>query len=98
MESRKSRSKGIKGEGEKCNYTLETSHKSDFQSLTTKSNNILFNYRNWANLTLEVVSSDHGGFVFLKNNKKILIRSKKSKLIHYKAEKIVTSIKTFLRM
>jgi len=64
-------------------YTLELSQKSDFQPLTTKSDNI-------GHPTVEIRQiwpGFQGGFVFFKKIK-ILIRFKKSKLIYFKLEKM----------
>ena len=82
--------------GKSSIFTLKLSQKSDFQPSTTKPNNIshptiktrqiwpLWWFRRWFCIFLKKIKS--------------LIRSKKSKLIHFKTEKYETSIIFFLKM
>ena len=72
------------------NYTIELSQESNSQSSTTKLDNI-------GHSTIEIRQIWPLGKVVL-YFKEILIRSKKSKLIHFKSEKIETSTNFFLKI
>jgi len=74
-------------------YTLKLSQKFDFSStrkLDNRDHPIIKTGQIWP------LGGFKGGFVFFKYQK-VLIRFKKSKLIHFKLEKYETSINFFLK-